>query len=121
MNEMIYEILIWALRLILTGIGTYITYLINKHIKNENLKRIALSINEAVQNAALSTQQTYVDALKKQNIFDKAAQKQALSIALTTCKANLTDEAKKWLEANHKDVDAYLTTMLEAAIKIFKK
>lgn len=120
-NEIMNEVLPWLIRIAITAIGGFITYLINKHIKDETLKRISLSITETIQNAALSTQQTYVDALKKEGKFDKEAQAKALELALNEAKTNLPEETKKWLNNNYTDVDAYLRSRLEAVIGFFKK
>ena len=54
----------------ITGLGTLITFLINKYVKNDKLKTILSSLNETVRNATSEVYQTYVEALKDEDLFD---------------------------------------------------
>ena len=119
-SEILKEIILGVIGILISGLGVYVTYLINKHIKNEELKRIINSLNELAQNAVLETYQIYVEALKGSNSFDYKAQKTAFERTLKTIKANMPADVKTWLEANYKDVDRYLRTLIEAQIGLLK-
>ena len=114
------QVILGIIGVLITGLGTLITVLINKYVKNDKLKQILSSLNETIKNAVSEVYQTYVEALKKDGMFDEAAQKEALNKALTTIKQNLPTDVMKWLQANYTDIDAYLKSQIEAVIGLFK-
>lgn len=119
-NEIGTQIIVGIVGVIISGLGIFITYLINKYIKNDEVKKIMNSLQELVKNAVLDVQQTFVDELKKANKFDLEAQKQAVERCLEVIKVNLPIEIKKWLEANYEDFEKYLRTLIEAQVKLLK-
>lgn len=74
-----------------------------------------------ITNAVLATTQTYVDAMKKQNAFDKEAQKKAFSMTYEAVMKVLTDEAKLYLESAVGDLNTYITNQIEATVKLTKE
>ena len=114
------QVILGIIGVLITGLGTLITVLINKYVKNDKLKQILSSLNETIKNAVSEVYQTYVEALKKDGMFDEAAQKEALNKALTTIKQNLPADVMKWLQANYTDIDAYLKSQIEAVIGLLK-
>ena len=64
--------------------------------------------------------QTYVEALKKDGMFDAEAQKEALSKALEIIKTNLPSDVMAWVQDNYTDIDAYFKSLIEAAIGLLK-
>lgn len=89
------QVILGIIGVLITGLGTLITVLINKYVKNDKLKQILSSLNETIKNAVSEVYQTYVEALKKDGMFDEAAQKEALNKALTTIKQNLPTDVMK--------------------------
>ena len=114
------QVILGIIGVLITGLGTLITVLINKYVKNDKLKQILSSLNETIKNAVSEVYQTYVEALKKDGMFDADAQKEALNKALTTIKQNLPVDVMKWLQANYTDIDAYLKSQIEAVIGLLK-
>ena len=114
------QIILGIIGILITGLGTLITFLINKYVKNDQLKRILNSLNETVKNAVSEVYQTYVEALKKDGMFDAEAQKEALSRALEIIKTNLPSDVMAWVQDNYTDIDAYFKSLIEAAIGLLK-
>lgn len=114
------QVIVGIIGVLLTGLGTLITFLINKYIKNDKLKTILSSLNETVRNAVSEVYQTYVEALKKDGMFDAEAQKEALSRALEIIKTNLPSDVMAWVQDNYTDIDAYFKSLIEAAIGLLK-
>ena len=114
------QVIVGIIGVLLTGLGTLITFLINKYIKNDKLKTILSSLNETVRNAVSEVYQTYVEALKKDGMFDAEAQKEALSRALEIIKTNLPSDVIAWVQDNYTDIDAYFKSLIEAAIGLLK-
>lgn len=114
------QVIVGIVGVLITGLGTLITILINKFVKDSKLKNLLLSLNEVVKNAVLEVQQTYVDNLKKNGTFDLEAQKEALAQALNLIKQNLSSDTLKWLQDNYTDIDSYLKGLIEATIGSIK-
>ena len=114
------QIIVGIIGILLTGLGTLITFLINKYIKNDKLKTILSSLNETVRNAVSEVYQTYVEALKKDGMFDAEKQKEALNKALEIIKTNLPTDVMNWVKENYSDIDSYLKSLIEAAIGLLK-
>ena len=114
------QIITGIIGVLIAGLGTLITVLINKYVKNDKLKTILNSLNETVRNAVSEVYQTYVEALKKDGMFDAEAQKEALNKALIIIKTNLPTEALDWVKENYSDIDAYFRSLIEATIGLLK-
>ena len=114
------QIVVGIIGVLLTGLGTLITFLINKYIKNDKLKTILSSLNETVRNAVSEVYQTYVEALKKDGMFDVEKQKEALNKALEIIKTNLPTDVMNWVKENYSDIDSYFKSQIEAAIGLLK-
>lgn len=119
-NEIGTQLIIGIVGIIISGLSIYVTYLINKWIKDKDLKEIILSLNEVVQQAVLNIYQTYVEELKCKNEFTLEAQKLALERCLLLIKANIPIKVKEWLETNYEDIDRYLKSLIEAQIGLLK-
>ncbi|MDR2046518.1 MAG: hypothetical protein LBP79_01205, partial [Clostridiales bacterium] len=63
---------------------------------------------------------TYVDTLKAQGVFDADAQKAALEQALSAAQSSISADAKTIFAANVGNLDDWLTTAVEAAVKASK-
>ena len=119
-NEIGTQLITGLIGIVITGLGVVATYLINKNIKNEELKEIATSLNELILNSVLEIQQTYVDALKDKELFDGNAQKEAVRRCLESIKANMPKRVEEWLKSNYTNIEDYLRSRIEAQIKLLK-
>lgn len=119
-NEIGTQLIIGVVGVVISALGVYVTYLINKWVKDNELKNIISSLNQVVQQSVLNVYQTYVEELKCKNEFTLQAQKIALEHCLKLIKANIPMKVKEWLEANYEDIEAYLKTLIEAQIGLLK-
>lgn len=92
-------------------------------IDNELLRNATLQLLDLAETIVGSLNQTIVDPLKNspELNFDKKAQKEVLDKAKAEIKRNLDDASKKVLEKAYKDVDSYLTDVVEAEVRKQKK
>ena len=74
----------------------------------------------AAADAVSMVSQTYVDALKAAGNFGEEAQKEALSRALAACLASLSQSAQEYISTTYGDINAYLTTKIEAEVRAQK-
>lgn len=115
------EVILGIIGVAITALGTIITFVINKYVKDANLKNILSTLNTVVQSVVQEIYQTYVEGLKCNNMFDGECQKKALEMALEKVKTSLPADISAWLKANYTDIDAYLKTLIESAIYTLKK
>ena len=72
---------------------------------------------DVINSAVISTTETYVKSMKNQNIFDIEAQKTALNKTKTVVMETLSEETKTRLSGLYGDLNKYIETKIEEAIK----
>lgn len=93
---------------------------ISNEIDNEQLRGAVNEAADAVATAVSYTSQTYVDALKKNGIFDAAAQKEALKTSLGMTISLLSATTISTLETVYGDCNNYLLGKIEAEVRAQK-
>lgn len=120
----IFEIVVFPL----LGVGTiYLVFLIKAKINELKLKhdsdlakKYFDMLDKTIINAVIATNQTYVEALKKEGKFDAEAQKKAFAQTYETVMKILTDDAKEYLETAVADLTVYINNKIEAEVKLNK-
>lgn len=111
-------------------LGLLTTYLI-KFIKTKstlliaetndaNMRKYLNMLSETVISCVITTNQTYVDSLKKAGAFDKEAQKQAFQYTYDAVMQILTEDAKNYLEQAVGDLEVYLKNKIESEVNANK-
>lgn len=119
--QQIFEVAIIPLIGVLTGI--LIKFIKSKSDEviaatdNEKAKKYIALLDDTICDCVLATTQTYVEALKKENLFDVEAQKKAFEMTYNAVLNVLTDDAKDYLSAIYGDLGAYMTTKIEAEVQ----
>lgn len=90
---------------------------IGAQIDNMELKELLDEVTDAVSAAVTYTSQTYVDALKKEGIFDVEAQKTALETSLKMAISLLSESARSALATIYGNLDDYLVSKIEAEVR----
>lgn len=75
---------------------------------------------DTISACVLATNQTYVEALKKQGAFNVEAQKTAFNMTLEAVMNILSDEAKDYLSEAFGDLNSYITSQIEASVNVNK-
>lgn len=83
---------------------------------NELAKKYLDLLNDTIANCVIATNQTYVEALKKENAFTADAQKAAFEKTYQAVIATLSDEAQKYLPEIVGDLQTYITQKIEASV-----
>lgn len=116
----IQSIILSCVSLILTSLVSWaierLVSWLNAKVKGENQIRWATEAAQIVTNAVKATYQTYVSTLKNKNIFDEAAQKEALQKTVDAVLGQLSDDTKKYIETNFGDITEWVTSTIEAKI-----
>lgn len=88
--------------------------------KDETTKKYISMLNDTIVSAVIAVNQTYVDALKEKNAFDIEAQKEAFNRVYETIIATMTEESDRYLSEAIGDLDEYIKTKIEEAVKEHK-
>lgn len=112
-------------------LGVLVTYLVKyinskskeleSQVDNDTAKKYISMLTKTITDCVIATNQTYVETLKAQGKFDAEAQKKAFDMTLSAVQSLLTKEAKTYLAELYGDLDAYITTQIEAAVNKNKK
>ena len=123
--QQIFELCVIPLLGILT---TYLVKLIRKKnkeldekVSNKISKKYIDMLADTITDCVVSTNQTYVDALKEANAFDKEAQKKAFELTYNKIMNVLTEDAKEYLTTVYGDLEIYITTKIESEVKLYKE
>lgn len=93
---------------------------IQANVDNDMADKYIAMVADTVSACVIATNQTYVEALKKENSFTAEAQKEAFNLTYNAVMAILTNEAKEYLAEIYGDVAAYITNKIEAEVNISK-
>lgn len=88
--------------------------------ENATVSKYVGLLAETISDCVIATNQTYVDALKEQNAFDKEAQEEAFKKTYEAVMAVLSEDAKEYLTHIYGDLSAYITARIEAEVKANK-
>ena len=94
---------------------------ITEKTDNAIADKYTVMLADTITACVLATNQTYVEALKKQGSFDAEAQKTAFNMTLNAVMEILSEDAKKYLSEAFGDLNAYITSQIEASVNMNKK
>ena len=93
---------------------------INANTESELAKKYQDMLANTICQCVIATNQTYVDALKKEGKFDLEAQKKAFEQTRDAVLAILDEESKKYLASIFGDLDLYISQQIEANVNMYK-
>lgn len=117
----IWQIVLIVVLPVLTSVLTYTakTFIDIKieEIKDKKVKKVLSQVTDTIINSVDTVQQTFVEDLKKNGEFTKAAQEQALEKASQMIREQLTNEVKQVIVDNYNDIEMFITSQIESYIK----
>lgn len=87
---------------------------------NALLQKYIDMLSTTITNCVIATNQTYVNVLKDEGEFDLEAQKEAFKMVYQQVIKTLQGEAYDYLNSVYTDLDAYITSMIEAQVNQYK-
>lgn len=131
MNELLTAmtpVLADALALIASALACYLITYINKkkvalqmETENERAKAYMDLFEETIAKCVKTTNQTFVETLKKDGLFDKEAQEEAFNRTLKNVKAVLSEDCLRYLAMMTADVNTFIYTAIESEVNWAKK
>ena len=115
------DLLIYIIKLVcglVISVGIpFLFTVIRKKVKDEKLERIINRVENIVKQTVILINQTYVDALKEEGLFDKEAQKAAFEMCKERVLAMLNDEAIVAIAETFGDYEEWIRTLIEAYVR----
>ena len=125
--ETVNPILTELLCAVLTFLLTYLITLVKKkkkalqtEIDSDLAHKYLDMLENTIVDCVKATNQTYVEALKKNNAFTKEAQEEAFERTLMSIMSILSTDCIEYLETITADVDAYICNKIEAEVNFQK-
>ena len=123
--KQIFEVCLFPLLGVLT---TFLIIFISKKAQelkattdNELYHKYIDMLEQTIINCVIATNQTYVDALKREGKFDGEAQKIAFQKTYDSVMAILSEDAKIYLNEAIGDLQAYIINQIEAQVNLNKE
>lgn len=117
-------ILLGTLGTILTALATWgverLIAWLNTKIKDQKALTYLNNAISVITSVVKATYQTYVEALKNENMFTKEAQEQALNKAVEQAKTTISAEVKNFITENYGDLTEWIKLQIESAIYSLK-
>ena len=91
------------------------------NVDSELASKYIVMLTTTIADCVVATNQTYVEALKKEGKFDKEAQNKAFQMTYNAIMDILTEDAKEYLNNFYGDLSLYLSKRIEAEVVANKK
>lgn len=119
-QQILINIAITVAAALLTALGSWVLVkvktLVSTKIKNQKAQALLSGIVDVIVSVVKATYQTYVQAIKGTEAWTQEAQKHALQQAAEAAQAQLSTEAKDYIQANFGDVGAWVQNQIEATL-----
>jgi hypothetical protein len=122
-NEIFQVCIVPLLGILTTYLVKYITIKMEEiqvKTENEKMDKYLTMLTETITSCVIATNQTYVEALKKEGKFDLEAQKVAFEKTKNAVLGVLTAESQRYLTAAVGDLNLYISQQIEAAVNVEK-
>lgn len=119
-NDLIIYILETLCGLVITFGIPYAISLIRTKIKSEQVARIIDRAGTIIEKSVTLVNQTFVDALKENGKFDRAAQKAAFDMCKQRVLSMLNEESIKAIYETFGDFDEWIRMQIEASVRTNK-
>ena len=120
LQEIFYVCIIPLLGVLTSYLVSFLKAKGNQMAENANnalASKYIKMLTETICTCVIATNQTYVEALKKEGKFDAEAQKKAFQMTYNAVMSILSKEAKDYLQNIYGDLDTFLTNAIEAQVK----
>ena len=115
-NEILMYIIETVLKLVVAVAIPYGFKLIRDKLKNDTQIKYLNKFEQLVKDAVDQVQQTYVENMKAENMFDEDAQKEALAMVKSNVLSMMNDRMQEIVIDAVGDFDEYMRNMIETEV-----
>ena len=120
-NDVVLNIINTAFRIVVTIAIPWGFSLLRAKLKNDTQIRYLNKLEEIIRDAVAQVQQTYVDNLKADGVFDVEAQTNAFNMAKDAVMKMVSDRMKEVVTEVVGDFEEYLNNKIEAEVHYEKQ
>lgn len=120
LNSLLYVVITAVIPVLVTFLVKFLRIKFDQVQEETDQLIISNTVNAALDlilDTVQSTSQTYVDSLKESGEFNEVAQVRAFNQTKDTVMKLLSEESKNILATLYTDLDAWLDTQIEAAVR----
>lgn len=92
-----------------------------QRIQDKRAKKYVEMITETIKKCVIVTNQTYVESLKEENIFDETAHKEAFKRTYDAVLNLLSGDVINYISEVYGDIEAYITSGIEMQVNLLKE
>lgn len=115
-NQILMYIIETALKLVVAVAIPYLFNLLRVKIENDTQIKYLNKFEQLVSDAVTQVQQTYVDNMKAENLFDKDAQREAMAMVKVNVMNMMNDRMQEIVYDAVGDFDEYLRNLVESEV-----
>ena len=115
-NEILMYIIETVLKLVVAVAIPHGFKLIRDKLKNDTQIKYLNKFEQLVKDAVNQVQQTYVENMKAENMFDEDAQKEALAMVKSNVLSMMNDRMQEIVIDAVGDFDEYMRNMIESEV-----
>lgn len=115
-NDVLMYIIETVLKLIIMVVIPYVFAQIGKNMKGDIEKKYLALFEKFVEDAVTQVQQTYVDNMKAEDLFDKEAQEKAFNMVKDNVLKMMNERMQTIVMSAVGDFDEYIRNLIEAQV-----
>lgn len=120
-NEVIMYIIETIFKLLVVAVIPYCANIIRAKLKNDTQIKYLGRLEQMIADAVSQVQQTYVENMKAENLFDKKAQIEAFDMVKTSVLNMMNDRMMEIVMEAVGDFDEYIRNKIEADVFAIKQ
>lgn len=119
-EEVLAHVIDTLFRIVLVVVIPYLAVIVKQRVNNQMAESYIDRAMGIVENAVLYIDQTYVNGLKREGKFDKAAQEEAFAQCRDYVLQLLSEESKKAIIDACGDLETWVRIQIESAVLVNK-
>lgn len=120
-NEVIMYFIETVLKLLVVAVIPYLASLVRAKLKNDTQIKYLDRFEKLVRDAVDQVQQTYVENMKAEDLFDKNAQIEAFEMVKATVMSTMNSEMMDIVLQAVGDFDEYIRNLIESEVFAIKQ
>lgn len=120
-NEVIMYIIETVFKLLIVAVIPYLASLVRKNLKNDMQVKYLDRFEQLVKDAVAQVQQTYVENMKAEDLFDEKAQLEAFDMVKSNVISMMNSRMMDIVMEAVGDFDEYIRNLIEAQVYALKK
>lgn len=120
-NQVIMYIIETVFKLLIVAVIPYLANLVRKNLNSDTQVKYLDRFEQLVKDAVAQVQQTYVENMKAEDLFDEKAQKEAFDMVKVNVLSMMNSRMMDIVMEAVGDFDEYIRNLIEAQVYALKQ